>query len=383
MIYVSFLMFNKLPLIYYTQILGLLIIGLDCSWFFIGTEDFSLIVIRQAILKILNIIFIYLFIKSPNDILIYAILPNFINLIYCISCVPSILKRIDINKKYHIDSFTYLKDSIILFIPFIATTINNYSDKIMIGFYDVSKIQNGYYEEAHKIVVLLLTVVTTIGSTLMPRIGALHKQNNVKLINEYMMKSFQLTFLISLPMTFGLICISPIFVPWFLGIEFIDSIPILMILAFSIILSGLSYIIGFEFLIGIGKQKEYTFFTVIGTVLNVALNIVFIPKYAAIGASIATIASQFFIVVIEFIYIRNSVNLDLLLTSFPRYFITTTIMSIMCFILQKNMTPSIFSLFIISLIGATIYIFLLIVQKDAIVSEILNTVSKKIKFIKG
>ena len=42
----------------------------------------------------------------------------------------------------------------------------------------------------------------------------------------------------------------------------------------------------------VNKQKEYTITIAIGAVLNVLLNIMLIPKYGAIGASLATLAAE-------------------------------------------------------------------------------------------
>lgn len=378
-VYILFLFLKRLPLIYYAQILALINIALDSTWFFIGLEDFSIIVTRQFVTKLLLIVLIILLVKKPEDVLVYSIIPHATCLICYLSYLPSILSRIDINYKYKNDSFYYLKDSIVLFLPYIATTINSHFDRIMIGIYDVTNQQNGYYEEAYKIVSLLLLITTVISNTLMPRVSSLYKSNKKELINHYMLKSYRYAFMISLPMSLGLICISSNIVPWFLGNSFFPSVRILMILSLLLIFTSISYITGYQYLISTGKQKDYTIIVTSGALFNVILNILLIPKYYAIGAAIATVLSEMFVAIIEIIIVKNDISIVYIVMSIRKYLLASIIMFCIIWNLSKMMSPSIINTFILFLIGSLVYLLVLLVFKDQLFYDIIIMLINKTK----
>ena len=380
-IYILFLFYNKLPLIYYAQILALVNIALDSTWFFIGLEDFSTIVTRQFITKLLLIVLIVLLVKKPEDVLVYSIIPHAVCLICYLSYLPSILSKIDIKYKCNNNPFLYLKDSIILFLPYIATTINTHFDRIMIGIYDVTKQQNGYYEEAYKIVSILLLIITVIGNTLMPRVSSLYKSNKKELVNHYMLRSYQYTFMISLPMSLGLICVASNIVPWFLGYSFFSSVKILMILSLVLIFTGISYITGYQYLISTGKQKEYTIIVTLGALFNVILNIVLIPKYYAIGAAIATVLSEMLVAIIELTIVKNDISIVSIIMSIWKYVLASIIMFCVVWNLSNMMYASIVNTSVLFLTGLLVYSLILCVLKEQLFYDIINMLMHKAKYI--
>ena len=374
LIYIIFIYTNNKPLIYYTQILCLTNIAFDFSWFFRGLEEFRWIVISQIITKVATIMYILMFIKKPDDVIFYSFIPQLFCFICYIAYIPGIIKRIDINIHYVSNPLKYLKDSIVLFIPYIATTINSYFDKIMIGVYDATKLQNGYYEEATKVVSILLLIVTILGNTLMPRISALYNENKIDIIEQYMIKSYRYTLMISLPMAFGLVSVASNFVPWFFGNEFLPSIQIVTILAFTIILIGISYLTGFQYLIGTGKQNIYTIIVTIGAILNIVLNLVLIPRYYAVGAAIATVLSEFFVTFTEMLYVGKSINLVVVFSSVKMYVFASLLMFAITFTMGKVLIPSPINSFFIFLVGSLIYVLILLVFKDELLCNILDII---------
>lgn len=56
------------------QIIYLISVALDISWFFFGIEQFKLTVTRNTIIKILTVVAMLLFVKSIDDLYIYALI---------------------------------------------------------------------------------------------------------------------------------------------------------------------------------------------------------------------------------------------------------------------------------------------------------------------
>ena len=89
-------------------------------------------------------------------------------------------------------------------------------------------------------------------------------------------------------MSFGVAAIAKAFVPIFLGSGFDKTIILMEILSPIVILCGMSSVIGYQYLLPVKRQKEYTISIVIGIVVNFVLNYFLILKYNSIGASVAT-----------------------------------------------------------------------------------------------
>ena len=109
-----------------------------------------------------------------------------------------------------------MKPTIALFIPQIAIQIYTVLDKVMIGAIITDKSEVGYYEQSQKIIKMLLTVVTSLGTVMVPRIANTFINGDTKKIQEYMKRAFNFVFLIAFPMMFGVLAISNNFVPIFL-----------------------------------------------------------------------------------------------------------------------------------------------------------------------
>ena len=64
-----------------------------------------------------------------------------------------------------------------LFLPQIATSIYTLLDKTMIGLITDNNAEVAYYEQSQTIVKTVMTVITSLGTAMMPRIANLYKNN--------------------------------------------------------------------------------------------------------------------------------------------------------------------------------------------------------------
>ena len=174
--------------LYFILIANLIANAFDITWFFYGIEEFKNIILRNIILRALSIIAILVFIKSPDDLIIYTIISAATALFGNIVLWPSLKKELNSKKINKLKPFRHLKGVVVLFIPQIAIQIYTLLDKTMIGSIapDISEV--GYYEQAQKIVKLLLVVVTTLGTVISPRIAYMHSKKDQAGIEEYILQ---------------------------------------------------------------------------------------------------------------------------------------------------------------------------------------------------
>lgn len=377
--YFAFVVKNNAYNIYYkVLIIEIIASCLDISWFFQGLENFKKTVFRNILVKLISVICIFLFVKTSDDLIIYfliyvlSVLSGNISLWFYL---PQYLGKINIKE---INIFRHVKPTIMLFIPQIAIQIYTMLDKTMIGAIIEDKSEVGFYEQSQKIVKMTLTVITSLGTVMLPRIANCFANNDKMKISEYMKKSFCVVFLLAFPIIFGILAISNSFVPVFFG-EGYEKVSILMKVISPIILFiGLSNVIGNQFLLPTKRQKQYTKSVAYGAIVNIILNSCFIWKYGAIGASIGTVCAEFIVMSVQIYYIRNEFKLINILISMKNYCISSFIMYIICICLDNIIINNFYSTIIQILVGSITYLLCLLLMKDNFVLEELKKIKNRI-----
>jgi len=351
--------------IYYRiWLIELIAMAFDISWFFQGMEDFKKTVIRNVIVRLASVTLIFVFVKSPEDLIKYITIYSIADLVGNLSLwryLPRYFKGIKIGK---IKPFYHLHAIILLFIPQIANQVYNLLDKTMIGKIITDKSEVGFYEQGQKVIRVLLTVVTSLGIVMIPRMASTFASGNKKQIIEYMKKSFKFVFFLAFPIVLGLISVSKSFVPLFFGEGYDKVVTLLIVISPTIILTGMANVIGTQYLLPIKRQKEYTITITLGLVINFFLNYILITYYDSVGASIATVVSELIVVIAQLYVIRKDIKTkEVLKLSIP-YIFASLIMFAITMIEGFVLETSTKTLIIQIISGGLVYVLMLWILKD-------------------
>ena len=363
--------------IYYKILLiELISSAIDISWFFIGLEEFKKAVTRNFVIKVISVIAIFIFVKTRNDLikyfLIYVLSNIFGNLTLWLY-LPKMIKKVRL-KEFNI--LKHLKPTMELFIPQIAIEVYTLLDKTMIGAIINDKSEVGFYDQSQKIIKILLTIITSLGTVMMPRIASKFVDNKKEDIKKYMEKSFSMVFLLAFPFIFGIVAISKTFVPIFFGEGYGKVVILMQIISPIILFIGLSNVTGVQYLLATKKQKEYTISVILGAILNLILNSILIWKLGALGASIATVLAELLVTIVQLIFIKNEINIKILIKQ-SRNYIAASLIMFGCSILINNLRISNITNIILNIIfSIVIYIIILILLKDEFLIELKNRILK-------
>lgn len=344
---------------------------LDISWFFQGIEEFKKTVLRNYIVKILSVILIFCFVNSQNDLLIYLIIYVFSTLLGNLSLWFYLPKYINFVKFSKLNIFQHFKPNIALFIPQVATQVYTVLDKTMIGILVFDKSEVGFYEQAQKIVKLCLTIATSLGTIMLPRISNMFINCDRKKLIDYIYSSISFILLITFPMMFGLISISNNFVPLFFGDGY-DKVSMLLCCISPIFVAiGISNVIGKQYLIPTKQQNKFTISVIIGAIVNFFLNLLLIGRYMSLGASVATVISEISVSAVQLYLVRHDVDLKKILKIFMRYFFASLLMFIFSILLQTIISNPIVCIVLQLLCSILIYMLILILTKDKLIFKII------------
>lgn len=362
--FIFFMREGEYSVYYRIWFLELIAIGLDISWFFQGIEDFKKTVTRNVLVRLVSVTLIFTLVKTPEDLLKYITIYAVADLVGNLSLwlyLPKYFKGIKIK---NINALTHLPAIIMLFIPQIASQIYNLLDKTMIGNMVIDKSEVGYYEQAQKVIRILITIVTSLGIVMIPRMASTYASGDKEKLIIYTKKSFKFVFFLAFPMMFGIISISQSFVPIFFGDGY-DKVVILMnVMTPNILFNGIASVIGTQYLLPTKRQKEYTCAIVAGLAVNFILNYILIQTYYSVGASIATIVSELVLVLVEIYVVRKDINIKEVLKSSSNYLLAGLVMFATCILIQIGLGVSTATMITQITVGVLVYILMLSVLKD-------------------
>lgn len=350
---------------------------IDISWFYQGIEEFKKTATRNIIVKLLSVLFIFLFIKTPNDVAKYLEIYVGTTLLGNVVLWWNLKKYINKISFRHLELKKHLKSTILLFIPQIAIQIYTVLDKTMIGIILNDMTEVGYYEQSQKIVKILLTIITSLGTVMMPRIAKLYAEGNNEKIKEYMYRTFRFVFLLGFPLIFGLISVSKSFVPLFFGPGYDPVVELINITSLIILFVGFSNVTGSQYLLAIKRQKEFTISVVCGAIINALLNFLLIVKFKAIGAAVATVIAELSVTCVQLYFVRKDFRIMHILKSSVKYLISSIFMFIISLVIGRVIDNKMITICMQVLISSLVYFSILFITKDDMIYELKNKIVNK------
>ena len=328
---------------------------LDITWFFFGLEQFAVTVTRNAIIKIATVVAIFIFVRSREDLWIYALIMSCGMLFSQIYLWLRIRKYADFCKPSWSQVKSNIKPVLMLFIPAIAYSIYKLLDKVMLGAMS-SMSQVGLFDNAEKIINIPSSLITAFGTVMMPRITVLlgtGDEHRISYLNKISVRYFTL---LVVGAAFGLAGICNVLAPVYFGSEFVGSAPIIAGLGFSLIFVTWANVIRTQYLIPNKLDKPYVIPSVIGALANLAVNIILIPKFAGIGAMIGTIIAEFTVFFVQLILVRRSFPMSQYLQPVLFLFPIGMIMFAVVYWIGAYMGNTIITLIIQILVGGFLYL---------------------------
>lgn len=336
--------------ILFIQSIFLVSVIFDINWLYFGLEKFKITISRNIIIKCLSLMLIFILVKNEQDLWKYTLIMSISTLISQMYLWLFLKKIVNFKKVSIKKIFLNLKPCLVLFVPIISYSIYRVMDKTMIGMFSNS-FQLGNYESAEKIINIPISFITALGTIMLPHMSRA-KDNE---LNNKILETFQLTFFLILPMSFGLLVISQNFSRLFFGDEFVLTGKIICLLTPTIIFSSIANVIRNSYLIPKGEYIIYVKSTMLGAAVNLLFNLVFIKKYGAYGACIGTILAEFLVMLYQIIKTKNIIDYLNVFKIFIKYILRTLFMIIFIIICSYNVNNIYLKLIIQVSVGVITY----------------------------
>lgn len=356
---------------------------LDISWLYQGLENFKLVAIRNIIIKVVSLFLIFALVRNQDHLMIYMVILSLAQVLGNLAMWGSLKKLLVKVRLKQLCLKQHIKPTFVYFVPTISYQIYAVLDKTMLGFIYKDTAENGFYEQAHKLINMVTMVVSSYTIVMRSRMTVYFAKKEDSNIRLSLNRSMHFIGLLVFPMSFGLAAVASNLVPWFFGDGYEKVVTLLYVFSPYFVFMGICTCLGTHILTPSGQQGKSNVGQCISAVANVCFNALLIPQLGAIGAAIASVVSEIIIVVAYMHYVPSYMTYKSLFRTLYKYFIAALIMFIPAILLSMQLTPTFINTVLIVMVGVVVYLAMLIILRDSYTLETIKgvkgTVVKKLQ----
>lgn len=353
----------------------ILLNAIGMEWLYKALEQYTYIAIRSLLCNTIALIAIFLLIHRQQDYTIYAALSIFAG------SASNILNFIHVRKyistewmgKYSLKR--HFRPILTFFAIACASTIYTSLDNVMLGFMKTDA-DVGYYDVALNIKTVLVYLVTSLGGVLLPRASYYVENGMMDSLKEIISKALNFVFLMASPLAIYFMIFARESIFLLSGRAYAGSILPLMIISPTVLFIGITNLLGIQILVPLGKENMLLCSVITGAALDFIINFIFIPKFAASGAAIGTLAAEIAVFIVQYGCLKNEIQRVFAGIHYGRIFAAILIgclLSVWTKLLPAN--P-----FIVLAVSAVLffggYVLFLLIRREQLAVEILQDVRR-------
>ena len=277
---------------------------LGMEWLYKALEQYSYITMRSILFKFIALILVFVLIHDQNDYLFYGVTTIFAAAGSNVMNFINARKYVSLHKCGSYEVKKHLKPIVIFFAMSVATTVYTNLDSVMLKFMRGDE-QVGYYNAAVKVKTIVVSLVTSIGTVLLPRVSYYIEQKMHKEFKEVTAKAFNLVILMALPLVVYFLFYAKEAIVFLSGPAYTPAILPMQIIMPTVFLIGITNVMGIQILVPMGKEKIVLISEVVGAIVDLILNALLIPGYGCTGAAFGTLIAEFAVLIVQAVVLRK------------------------------------------------------------------------------
>lgn len=341
----------------------------DVSWLFSGLEDFRIISIRNAGVKLCGAILVFSLLNSSSSIIGYVIILTLSELIGQLIMWPSVYKLVGKPIRSIPIINSHLKPIITLFLPRAAVSLYTILDRSLLGilsnYSDVA-----IYEQGQKIIMAIMVLVGSLGTVLLPRISELLSKKKIKETYDLLNFSFKFYNIIIFPIVIGFIIVNKEFVELFYGNEFANVYYVLLIMIFKVPFVGWGNILSLQILVPWNRNSKLLSSVSWPAFVSIFLNLLLIPNLGFIGASLSSLLTEIMVCAFQYWYSRDVVKNLKPFKSIGKIILSSFLMGLCCYVFRQSITNKFISIVGSIVVGLFSYLIFIHLFKVISMKEI-------------
>lgn len=280
--------------------LKIILSAIGMEWLYKALEQYAYITIRSLIFKCIAIILMFLLVHEEKDYIFYGGITIFAASASNIFNFINAHKYIDFMPVGNYNLKRHLKPIFIFFAMACATTIYTNLDTVMLGVISSDE-EVGYYNAAVKIKNILVSVVASTGTVLLPRTSYYIEKGNLNEFQRICKKVMHFAVLIGIPLSLYFFIFAKESIFFLSGNAYYGSVLPMQIIMPTLIFIGMTDIFGTQMLVPLGKEKMVLVSEIFGAGIDLFLNAILIPVHGSAGAAMGTLVAEFIVLIVQMI----------------------------------------------------------------------------------
>lgn len=347
---------------------------IDISWFFQGLADFGRVVLKNTLVKLSSVVLILTLVKKPGDLWKYLLIMSITTMMGSVVFWFDIRRYVGRPVKHFYKYRETVRAIITLLIPQIATQIYTSLDKPLLGYFQ-SSTQVSYYDNAQKISNMVLGVITSISLVIMPKMAS----EGVEQQKQVMKKSLEATTFLGTLFAVIIMANTKEFIPFFFGQKYVPMTALMFFFTLTIIMIPMGGVFANQFALANRRDKDYAIPVIIGAVLEIILSSVLDYFYAAAGAMVAILITEFVVLVLRIWIVRDAYDFKTVFADIPKYFLVAIATLALGMLMPQLISSAFLNMTLKSIIMGVVYLALMFMMKLDFNQDILALVRKIIR----
>ncbi len=286
---------------------GMVMNMLAMTWLYNALEQYSYITFCNLAVKTVSLALMFWMVKKPEDYVLYGAITMFASSASYLFNFIHARHFISFKKSGTYEFRKHLKPIFVFFAMSAAINVYTNLDVVMLRFMKGNE-EVGYYNTAIKVKTILSTMITSLGTVLLPRLSYYIKKDQKSAFYQTIAKAVNFVMVLGIPLMCYFVLFAKESILLLAGREYMASVIPMMILMPTVLLIGLSNITGIQVLTPQDEEKKVLYSILWGAGADFLLNLVLIPQYASSGAAFATVAAEFIVLGVQCVYLRSMVG---------------------------------------------------------------------------
>ncbi|RKS13320.1 flippase [Flavobacterium sp. 120] len=280
------------------------------EWYYQSQEKFGFITKRTIILRFMFIILLFFIVNDKADFVKYYLLFLLLNVLnagvnfYFVLKSEIKLDFLNLNLNKHIKPLFLLVSCSVIGSVYVLL------DNVILGILSTTE-SVGFYSSAIKITKIPISLISSLGIVLIPRLSESFSNNDLKSIKYYIDSSVQFVLTFGVPLCLGIALTAKWTVLIISGTEFEPSIELVRYLSPIIILIALNGIFFFQLFTPGNKEVSMIIILAMSAIISIVLNLILIPKIQHLGAAITTTITEFSVFLISIYFAKKHFNIKI------------------------------------------------------------------------
>ena len=342
-------------------------------------ENYKFISIKSVTIKIIYLILIFMLVKKPTDVNIYALIVslvvfinNIVSFIYAKRFIKFDFSNIKIKK--------YLPSLITILVISNIELLYSQLDRVMLG-KAVDGVAVTIYFIPYYILYTLASIPYSVIMVAIPRMSYLIANDTKEAYEKSLNKVISSLYFLIIPMCFGLVALAYEVIYIYAGENYLAAIPLLIVACIHRLFLSTESTMTHLVMYPNNKEKTLLKLTLGCGIVNLIVNILLVifKVFTPFTAMFTTMLAEILLIAIEYSYISHKLKIKPIYFSKQniRYLILSLLFIPIAYIVKLFKLKLILNVLIIIILCTSLYVGILMLVKDENVYLIINKFRRK------